>query len=291
MAQQQNTMESVKHYLQIKDVEKAIDSFKQLRSSFERKEVVGALKEIYLPPKENCEICGGEITYIFFEFDAEWKNSGCLSCKCLAVKKEIIENCKETMIKRGISKRYLDAKLSDFPDSYSEDFVKDKSVYIYGPRGTGKTHLMAGMMKYEILKSEPTKYVGDGPIDYFEPMIYLYPLFITVPELLLMIRDTFNRKTSHGENLSTESDIIEKYSNVGILYLDDLGTEKPSDWAIQVLYLLIDRRYSEMKRTVISSNLNLNEIADRLDDRISSRIAGMCEIIKMEGKDRRLSNY
>ena len=144
-------------------------------------------------------------------------------------------------------------------------------------------------MKHEILKSEPVRSKGgQGSIDFFWPNPYSYPLFITVPELLLMIRNTFNRKTQHGENIPTESDIIERYSDIDILYLDDLGTEKPSDWAIQVLYLLIDRRYSEMKRTIISSNLSLNEISDRLDDRISSRIAGMCEIIKMTGKDRRI---
>lgn len=285
---QQSTMDLVKHYIQIEDSENAVMYFRLLRSSHEKKEVINDIKRIYPPPKEKCLICGEEITYGFFEFHAEWRKSGCLNCNYLAVKREILENFKEIMLKRNISKRYLEAKISDFPDSYSEDFVKEKSVYIYGPRGTGKTHLMAGMMKYEILKSEPIKYIGEGSIDFSIPMIHSYPLFITVPELLLMIRATFNLKTHYGDNVQTESDIIDSYSDVDILYLDDLGTEKPSDWAIQVLYLLIDRRYSEMKRTVISSNLSLNEIADRLDDRISSRIAGMCEVIKMTGKDRRL---
>jgi integrase len=56
------------------------------------------------------------------------------------------------------------------------------------------------------------------------------------------------------------------------LYLDDLGTEKPTDWALQTLYLIIDRRYPEMMQTIISSNLNLDELSSRLGDRIASRI-------------------
>ena len=38
----------------------------------------------------------------------------------------------------------------------------------------------------------------------------------------------------------------------------------------------------------ISSNLTLDQIAARLDDRVASRIAGMCEVIRLQGKDRRL---
>ena len=67
-----------------------------------------------------------------------------------------------------------------------------------------------------------------------------------------------------------------------------LGTEKYSEWVEETLYLLIDRRYSNMRKTFISSNLNLDGVAQHLNDRISSRIAGMCEVLKMEGKDRRL---
>jgi DNA replication protein DnaC len=112
----------------------------------------------------------------------------------------------------------------------------------------------------------------------------MFPLFISVPELLLQLRGTFNKSDAE----TSEQELLEKYSNAKVLYLDDLGTEKPSDWAISTLFLLIDRRYSEMLRTVISSNLSLDQLADRLDDRIASRIAGMCEVVRMEGKDRRL---
>ena len=73
------------------------------------------------------------------------------------------------------------------------------------------------------------------------------------------------------------------------LALDDIGSEKATDWALQMLYLLIDRRYSQMLKTIITSNLTLDQIADRLDDRISSRIAGMCKIVSIKGKDRRLA--
>jgi DNA replication protein DnaC len=43
-----------------------------------------------------------------------------------------------------------------------------------------------------------------------------------------------------------------------------------------------------MKPTFISSNLSLKQLGERVGDRIVSRIVEMCEIIKIEGDDRRL---
>jgi len=78
--------------------------------------------------------------------------------------------------------------------------------------------------------------------------------------------------------------------SVPVLLLDDIGAEKASEWVKQTLYLIIDNRYGNMKKTFITSNLTLNQISNQLDDRISSRIAGMSNTIRMQGKDRRLNN-
>jgi len=40
--------------------------------------------------------------------------------------------------------------------------------------------------------------------------------------------------------------------------------------------------------TIITSNFGLNEIDEMIDSRISSRISGMCEVLQIKGKDRRL---
>jgi len=110
-----------------------------------------------------------------------------------------------------------------------------------------------------------------------------YPLFASLSEILLNIRQTF-KKGSEG----SEQSIISKYADVDYLLLDDVGVEKPSEWALQTIYLIIDRRYREMKSTFFSSNFSLSQLAKRLGDRITSRIAGMCEVIELKGKDRRL---
>lgn len=74
----------------------------------------------------------------------------------------------------------------------------------------------------------------------------------------------------------------------GILILDDVGAEKLTDWVAETFYLIVNKRYNEMLPTIFSSNLAVGELAEMLGDRTASRIVEMCDIIKIDGEDRRL---
>jgi DNA replication protein DnaC len=132
-----------------------------------------------------------------------------------------------------------------------------ESLFIHGPTGSGKTHLaVAAFLKCR--ESRSINIRGSSPI------------FTTAPELLLKIRSTFNKESEH-----TEAEVIDTYSESCFLILDDLGAEKTSEFAITSLYLVIDRRNRDNKQTIITSNLNLKEIEEKLDARIASRLADM----------------
>ena len=95
-------------------------------------------------------------------------------------------------------------------------------------------------------------------------------------------------KASFDNNRVSELDILDEYSNAKLLIIDDIGVEKITDWSRQVFYTLIDRRYRNMKQTIITSNLYLDEISKNIDDRIVSRLIEMGKIIKLDGQDQRL---
>ena len=175
----------------------------------------------------------------------------------------------------GIPTRYKAAKLSDFGEDVAlqvSPFIEGQceGAFIHGPVGTGKTHLGIAMVKAAV----------GGAVRAQEQATLLVT---SAPALLSEIRSSFR----DGASLS-EDDLIRRYASVKFLLVDDLGVERGTDFAIQTLYLIVDARYTAMRRTVFTSNLSVAEIAERLGDRIASRICGMGVVLHLDGPDRRL---
>ena len=72
-----------------------------------------------------------------------------------------------------------------------------------------------------------------------------------------------------------------------LVALDDLGAEKTTDFVLQELYRLISQRELWGKPTLITTNLSLDTLAKKLDDRIVSRMAGGI-VLEFSGADRRI---
>jgi len=136
----------------------------------------------------------------------------------------------------------------------------NKSYFLTGTSGTLKTGLACEWLKINALKG-------------------LQCIYASLPSIFLEMQD--------GIKYGTCMSILEYYTKMRYLVLDDLGTENSSEWIIAQLYTLISRREADCLPTVITSNLSLKEIMHKVGDRIGSRIRGMCEIIKTDGKDRR----
>ena len=135
----------------------------------------------------------------------------------------------------------------------------DDHVVIRGNTGCGKTHLAVAMIQGQ--SAFKTR-------------------FITVPDLLLKIRSSFNGGSE------SEDEIIGRYSEISVLVLDDLGAEKISEFATTTLYIILDRRIRECRKTIITTNLSKEEIESTFGARIASRLAGM-ENIKITMPDHR----
>lgn len=176
-----------------------------------------------------------------------------------------------------LPKRYRSKSLKDYnniPDGVIKAVENDESVLIYGPCGTGKTHLAIGLAKkwatFNTVEFEGKKVIRKGEVQ-----------FMPAVEFFLELKQTFN-----GEG--SEEEIIKHYASSGLLVIDDLGSEKISDWSRQMLYVLIDRRYRNCRQTIITTNLTPKNISEKIDDRIMSRISEMGRIVKLDGEDKRL---
>lgn len=173
----------------------------------------------------------------------------------------------------------LNLKTIPFPKDLKNKTIT--SCYLFGEIGTGKT-VKAAFMGYKARRDWCYEIEGG----------YRNIMFINTSELLLKFRNSYSkRKSILEEDQKEEKDILDIYSETDLLILDDFGVEKTTDWSFQMLYILVNRRYENMKTTIITSNLSLQQLGEQLNDfRIPSRIQQMCKLIKLTGKDYRSIN-
>ena len=228
-----------------------------------------------------CKICGETLLEVWSDEDSGpvWQCSE--ECRKKRKEQEYLarlerkrENPEEYMAGFGIPKKHISKSLDNFKgNSKIVKICKDyslqllNSLFLTGSCGSGKTHLAVSVLR-EMVKNN---LLEDAT-------------FITVPELLLEIRQTF-QPPSLGI-IYSETDVIESYTSIPFLILDDLGAEKASEWTITTLYLIIDRRNREERPTIFTSNLSLSEIEHRLSARIASRLAD-CQVIQLDMPDYR----
>ena len=163
---------------------------------------------------------------------------------------------------------FLDKKLQDFLLSFGEKATK--GLYVYGDVGVGKTYF--ANVLYWWLKANKNR-----EIPYVE--------FFSFPDLLYRMRKNISIKRGDQDYDWECEDVIE---NGKMLVLDDVGVEKISDWVLEKFYLIINNRYEQNIPVFITSNCSLDQLADRVGDRIPSRLAEMCDVITLIGKDKRL---
>jgi DNA replication protein DnaC len=165
--------------------------------------------------------------------------------------------------------RYKKATYSDVPESIRARFEQMKEtrngLYLHGGVGCGKTHVAYALYKQS----------ADS--------VKTPALFYNVSELLREMKLDYSRENKDKKFFE------DKVMNFkGLLFLDDIGSERMTDWVEEMFYLIVNKRYNNMLPIVFTSNLSIPELAERVGDRIASRIVGSCDVEKLSGNDRRL---
>lgn len=80
-------------------------------------------------------------------------------------------------------------------------------------------------------------------------------------------------------------DETERYLKCDLLILDDLGTELTTTFVVSALYSLINNRLVSGRKTIISTNITLEELRRKYSEQIMSRLEGEYTILSFYGKD------
>lgn len=162
----------------------------------------------------------------------------------------------------------------------------DFGLLLLGPAGTGKSHVGFSVCN-QILED----YVN-APIEFDESDIYRdstpdwtshdsrlldFPYYQCVAKMLSDLR---------GDN---DSKVISRVESAKICFLDDLGSENVTDWSREIFFRIFETRLNRRLPTIVTSNLSLDELKQRLHERTVSRILGLCVPITIKGRDFRQS--
>ena len=111
-------------------------------------------------------------------------------------------------------------------------------------------------------------------------------LYQTAPVLL---ESVINYKMS--KNKSSLDNIYNSVLNCDLLIIDDLGTESLNSMKLSELFTILNTRIlnlnNKITKTIISTNLDLNDIFRIYEERIGSRIIGYYDIYRYFGEDLR----
>ena len=211
-------------------------------------------EEGYLDETPICEVCGGT-GYV-----------GSTMCECLA---ELCrqEQKKEIAVLTGGKESFSQFRLdyySDYCRKYAAGFTPNSGNLLFvGSTGLGKTFLSACIARAVAERGYSVVYETAGH------------LFSKLEQA----------KFGGGEDARRE---IAKYNTCDLLILDDLGTEMPGQFVTAALYGLLNDRLLYNKPMVISTNLNVDEIARRYSPQIASRLHGNFVRLTFVGEDIRV---
>ncbi|WP_348264836.1 ATP-binding protein [Telmatobacter sp. DSM 110680] len=242
-----------------------------------------------------CEICGG-VGLVRVKSDAGlWVSR---ACECQESQAEDLR-IKSARIPNKYRKCTLDSYWIDFTNAHeslnsalrtARKFVdaypidtKGKGLLFVGANGLGKTHLAVGVLQRLIRERG------------------VQGLFFDYRELLKHIQSSYNPQVQ-----ATELEILRPILNAEVLIIDDIGTQKPTDWVWDTVAYVLNARYNGELSTIITTHFpalpagkgQLTDpekaareisLGDRIGDSMLSRLCEMCIRVEMSGGDFRQS--
>lgn len=257
---------------------------------------------------EQCPNCGRPIEFYHTEVMGK-VFEGRIECVCVTERKEkeraehiqkgrkIIRHAKRKCA--GLSTRAMNQRFENFtPDNgqqeaynacvtFAEQYAAGKNdgtgLLLIGGVGCGKTHLATAVINKAIdLLEIPDNDAEHAATGLDSGYGYSGIDFIGTIALLDQLRSAYDGKKNPDQ-------IMGIYQKAKLLVLDDLGAEKPTEWALDRLFSLIDYRYNECLPTIITTNADIKELGNRPGGRICDRIRSMCATYAISTKSHRIT--
>ena len=152
-------------------------------------------------------------------------------------------------------------------DAVDDRLAEGRGLFFFGSTGTGKTTL-AMLVAQQAIRRHHTVAIYD------------------TPQLLRRIGATMRRDAEE-----TWLDLIDQIEAVDLLLLDDVAVASQTDWVLEQLYSVINRRYEAQRAIVVTADVEAPDLlGEHIGRRAASRLLEVCLPVPMFGPDQRILN-
>lgn len=209
----------------------------------------------------------------------------------------IIQNCYEPPV---INPAQRIERLIDFPTRHRmtaelsgdewlasyrnglETAAKGGIIAIIGKRGTGKTQMAHHIAQNVTLPDIIQHAKRDGFTSRNDrPAIYR-----TAMDIFLELRSSYSPKAE-----KTEWEIFKGYENAALLVIDEITVSTGSAFEDLKITAIMDKRYQQMRPTILIGNATPSELSDRLGKSVVSRITENGIVIECNWQSYRAKNH
>ncbi len=234
------------------------------------------LPEPMMPDQVKCPMCGSSEGYpVLDSFRENFLGWSCKKQECISQKlstsshRQNVKPVEVNLLNRGVPESLLGASFDKISQEQKtiESLKKFCETFrgfllLAGSAGTGKSYASVCCMRKLLEKTQKScRFVNVA--DLYVQWLYL---------------------KKSGE---TELNLLEKFGSCDLLVLDDLGTRTPTESFLDFLYILLNQRCSKLSTgTIVSTNLNQQELGQKVGEQLLSRLMSGI-IIKFSGNDKR----
>lgn len=147
-------------------------------------------------------------------------------------------------------KRHALTVARDYAEGFAEHSRKGAGLILAGKPGTGKSHLAGAIL--QALLSPHVRY-------------------ITCMDLIRAVRETWRRDSERSE-----SDLLAYFEGLDLLVVDEIGAQYGTDGEQNIVFDVLDRRYREMRPSILLTNQNAAGLKEFVGERTYDRLRETC---------------
>jgi DNA replication protein DnaC len=146
--------------------------------------------------------------------------------------------------------------LRDYAENFDRNSQAGRGLILLGKPGTGKSHLAGAVLQSQLNRDV---------------------LYATCMDVIRMVRETWRKDSDQSER-----QVLAYLGGLDLLVIDEMGVQYGTDGEQTVLFDVLDRRYREVKPTILLTNQDTEGLKAFLGERIFDRLRETCRTVSFD---------